>query len=387
MFANLRNIKKRLPFLTAYHFVVLQPIKITVVMAETNLSELTILKSETSSIDQVDFDNLIFGRVFTDHMFVCDFEDGKWQNPKIIPYQAMTIEPSARVFHYGQAVFEGMKAYKDETGKLFLFRPDQNFKRINTSAARLAIPEFPEAYFFKGLEELLKLDKDWIKPGVGNSLYVRPFVIATEPAISASPARTYRFMIICSPAKAYYNEPVRVLIAEKYSRSANGGVGFAKAAGNYAAQFYPTNLAQNKGFQQIIWTDANTHEYLEEAGTMNIFFRLNDTLITAPISDRILDGVTRKSVIRLAEDIGIACEVRPVSVKEIKEAAENGSLKEIFGAGTAAVISPVSAFEHADEVYELEQIENSYAALFKQKLLHIQHNVSEDPYGWRYQVN
>ena len=355
-------------------------------MVETNPNEIVVVKSENSKINTVDFDNLTFGRVFTDHMFVCDFEDGKWQTPKIMPYQPMTIEPSARVFHYGQAVFEGMKAYKDEDGKIFLFRPEQNFHRINKSASRLAIPEFPENYFFNGLETLLKMESDWIKPGLGNSLYIRPFVIATEPAISASPAATYRFMIICSPAKAYYNKPVRVLFAEKFSRSADGGVGFAKAAGNYAAQFYPTGLAQKKGFDQIIWTDASTHKYLEEAGTMNIFFRIGDKLITAPTSDRILDGVTRKSVIQLAEDLGIDCEVRPVSVKEIKEAAADGSLKEIFGAGTAAVISPVSAFEHADDVFEIPQLEASYASLFKKTLTNIQHNLSDDKHGWRHEV-
>jgi branched-chain amino acid aminotransferase len=193
-------------------------------------------------------------------------------------------------------------------------------------------------------------------------------------------------MIICSPAKAYYTGGVRVLFAEQYSRSANGGVGFAKAAGNYAAQFYPTSLAQAKGFQQIIWTDANTHENLEEAGTMNIFFRVNDTLITAPTSDRILDGVTRKSVIQLAKDSDVNVEVRPVSVKEIKEAAKNGSLKEIFGAGTAAVISPISAFEHGGDIFELGVESDSYASLFKEKMLKIQHNLSEDPHGWRYEV-
>ena len=298
----------------------------------------------------------------------------------------MTIDPSARVFHYGQAVFEGMKAYKDEDGKIFLFRPEQNAARINVSSARLAIPEFPKDYFLKGLEELLKLDSEWIKPGLGNSLYIRPFVIATEPAISASPADTYRFMIICSPAKAYYNEPVRVLFAEKYSRSADGGVGFAKAAGNYAAQFYPTSLAQKKGFQQIIWTDASTHQYLEEAGTMNIFFRINDTLITAPNNDRILDGITRKSVIQLADDMDINYEVRRVSVQEIKDAVNDGSLKEIFGTGTAAVISPVSAFEHGGDVFEIPSLENSYATLFKEKLMHIQHNLAEDLHGWRHEV-
>lgn len=348
--------------------------------------EIDIVKSPTSKLNTVDFENLAFGRTFTDHMFYCDYTDGKWQQPKIVPYGPMTFEPSARVFHYGQAVFEGMKAYKDENGQVFLFRPQDNFERINKSSARLAIPEFPKEFFFEGLTTLINLDKDWIKPGKGNSLYIRPFVIATEPAISASQANDYRFMIICSPAKAYYSGGVRVLFAEKYSRSANGGVGFAKAAGNYAAQFYPTSLAQKKGFQQIIWTDAHSHQYLEEAGTMNIFFRINDTLLTAPISDRILDGVTRKSVIQLAKDSDVHVDIRPVSVSEIKEAAKNGSLKEIFGAGTAAVISPISAFEHSGDIFELELKEDSYAAFFKEKMLNIQHNLTEDPHGWRYEI-
>ncbi len=356
-------------------------------MINTTVFEIDIVKISHTKINDVDFDNLDFGRTFTDHMFTCDFVNGKWQRPKIMPYQAMTIDPSARVFHYGQAVFEGMKAYKDDDGKVFLFRPEDNYNRINISAARLAIPEFPKAYFFEGLKTLLKLDNEWIQSGVGNSLYVRPFVIATEEAISAAPSNSYRFMIICSPANAYYKGELRVLIAEKYSRSADGGVGFAKAAGNYAAQFYPTNLAQKKGYQQIIWTDANTHEYLEEAGTMNIFFRINDTLITAPNNDRILDGITRKSVIQLAKDFNIDCEVRRVKVNEIKQASKDGSLKEIFGAGTAAIISPISAFEHGEEVFELPEInDSSYSSLFKQRMLKIQHNLAEDKHGWRFEV-
>ncbi|HUH29605.1 MAG TPA: branched-chain amino acid aminotransferase [Gelidibacter sp.] len=348
--------------------------------------EIDIVKSDTTKIDAVDFDNLIFGRTFTDHMFICDYENDEWQTPKIIPYQPMTMDPSARVFHYGQAVFEGMKAYKDDNGKVWLFRPEDNFNRINKSAARLAMPEFPKDYFMKGLTTLLEMDNAWVKPGKGNSLYIRPFIIATDPAISASPSSNYRFMIICAPAKAYYTGKIRVLIAEEYSRSANGGVGFAKAAGNYAAQFYPTRLAQKKGFQQVIWTDADTHERLEEAGTMNVFFRINDTLITAPLSDRILDGVTRRSIIQLAKDNGIEVQVRPITVSEIKEASKNGSLKEIFGAGTAVVISPISAFEHAEELFELPIIENSYADTLKDKMLNIQHNIAEDKHGWRYQV-
>jgi branched-chain amino acid aminotransferase len=346
---------------------------------------LEITKIETSKINTVDFENLDFGHLFTDYMFECDFKNGEWQTPKVLPYQPLTIDPSARVFHYGQAVFEGMKAYKDDNDKVWLFRPEDNFHRINASAKRMAIPEFPKDYFFEGLTTLLELDNDWIKKGFGNSLYIRPFVIATEPAISASPAQEYKFLIICSPAKAYYSGEVRVLIAEEFSRSANGGIGFAKAAGNYA-QFYPTALANKKGYQQIIWTDADTHTFLEEAGTMNIFFRINDKLVTAPISDRILDGITRKSLIQLAEDNDIEVEIRQITVKEIKEAAKSGELKEVFGSGTAAVINLISAFEHAEEVFELPKQDHSYATLLKQKLMDIQYNCTEDVHGWTYEA-
>ncbi|GAA0726356.1 branched-chain amino acid aminotransferase [Aquimarina litoralis] len=348
--------------------------------------EIEITKVQESKIGQVDFKNLAFGKVFTDHMFICDYVNGEWQTPKIVPYGPLTLDPSARVFHYGQAVFEGMKAYKDDNGDTFLFRPDENFKRINKSAERLAMPEFPEEYFFDGLHTLLRLDNEWIQSGFGNSLYIRPFVIATQPSVSASEADEYRFMIICSPAQSYYSGDVSVLVAEKFSRSANGGFGYAKAAGNYAGQFYPTKLAKEQGYQQIIWTDSNTHEYVEEAGTMNVFFRINDTLLTAPTSDRILDGITRKSLIALAEKQGYNVDVRPIKVSEIVEAFKNGSLKEIFGAGTAAVVSPVKAFGYKGEHYELEKQENSYASYFKKALMDIQYNQAADPFGWRAKV-
>ena len=350
---------------------------------QTNLK---ITKVQQSSIDQIDFDNLAFGSQFTDHMFVCDYTDGHWERPEIIPYGPLQIDPSAKVFHYGQAVFEGMKAFKDEQGQTWLFRPEENFKRINTSAKRLAIPEFPKAYFFEGLETLLQLDTAWIKPGDGNSLYIRPFVIATQSGVSASPSNSYKFVIICAPAQAYYSGDVRVLFAEKYSRAADGGVGFAKAAGNYAAQFYPTHLAQEKGYQQVVWTDASTHEYLEEAGTMNVFFRVGDTLLTAPTNDRILDGVTRKSIIQLAQDAGMEVNIRRVSVAEIVDAAQAGTLKEVFGAGTAAVITPIKGFGYQGRDYELPELDDSYAQRFKKALTNIQCNRSDDPYQWRWAV-
>lgn len=349
--------------------------------------DIQIIPIEQSKIDAVDFNNLSFGSVFTDYMFECDYKDGAWQTPVIKPYGEISMAPAARVFHYGQAVFEGMKAYKDENDDIFLFRPDENFNRINKSSERLAMPAFPEEFFFDGLKKLLNLETNWIKKGKGNSMYIRPFVIATQPAISASPSAEYKFMIILSPAQAYYAGEVRVLIAEEYSRAASGGVGFAKAAGNYASQFYPTSLAHEQGFQQIIWTDANSHQFLEEAGTMNVFFRINDRLLTAPTSDRILDGITRKSLIQLAEDEGIEVEIRRISVAEIKEAARNGSLKEIFGSGTATVVNPILGFSHEGEAFELPKVENDYASFFKEKLVNIQYNLADDPHSWRVKVS
>jgi branched-chain amino acid aminotransferase len=353
---------------------------------DTTLQPIAIEKAKTSKIGKVDFNNLPFGEVFTDHMMVCDYHDGVWENPKIIPYQPLVLEPSARVFHYGQAVFEGMKAYRDDEGGIWLFRPDENYKRINSSSKRLAMPEFPEEYFFEGLKALLKLEKDWIKPGIGNSLYVRPCVIASDPGIIAAPAKKYKFMIICSPAQSYYGGEVRVKIAEKFSRAADGGFGYAKAAGNYAGQFYPTNLAKEEGFQQVVWTDAKTHEYLEEAGTMNIFVRLGDTLVTSPTSDRILDGVTRKSVIDLARDAGIPVEVRAVAVTELLEGMDNGTLKELFGSGTAAVINPIVGFGYKGQRYDLPKVKDSYASRLKKQLIDIQYNRCEDKFGWRFKV-
>ena len=352
-----------------------------------SVKDFIVQKVEKSRISEVDFSNLNFGDIFTDHMLECDFSDGVWGQPKIRPYQPLSLEPSAKVFHYGQAVFEGMKAYKDDEGGVFLFRPDENIARINRSSERLAMPSFPEEYFFEGLKTLLELDDAWIKPGIGNSLYVRPFVFATESAIKATPSTDYKFMIICSPAQAYYGGEVRVKIAEHYSRAADGGFGYSKAAGNYAGQFYPTKLAQDEGFQQVIWTDASTHQYIEEAGTMNVFARIGDTLVTCPLSDRILDGVTRKSVIALAEDQGIPVEVRPIAVAELVEGMENGQLKELFGSGTAAVINPILGFGYKGKKYELPKIDNSYASSLKQRLVDIQYNKAEDKFGWRYRVH
>jgi branched-chain amino acid aminotransferase len=349
-------------------------------------TQIAIEKALTSKISEVNFDNLPFGQITTDHMFVCDYKDGKWQQPKVMPYQNISLDPSARIFHYGQSVFEGLKAYKDTDDQIWLFRPQENQKRINISSKRLAIPEFPEDYFMEGLKTLLQIDSEWIPTTKGSSLYIRPFVFATGNGFHASPADEYKFIIACSPSGSYFSGKVKVLIEEKYARSANGGVGFAKAGGNYAGQFYPTQLAKEKGYQQVIWTDDNTHEYIEEAGAMNVFVRIGDTLLTCPTSDRILDGITRKSILEIANDEGIKVEVRKISVKEIIEASHNGTLKEMFGAGTAAVISPISGFGYREKDYELPEIENSYASRFKKRITDIQYNRTEDKFGWRYLV-
>ncbi|MFV5697911.1 branched-chain amino acid aminotransferase [Flavobacterium sp. ZT3R17] len=355
-------------------------------MSTTQTSKIEIIKAPTSKINEVDFENLSFGSVFTDHLFECDFKNGEWQKPVIKPYAPFLLDPSTRVFHYGQAIFEGMKAYKDDNNDIWLFRPDENYKRFNTSAVRMAMPEVPEEVFMNGLNQLLQLDEAWVKKGKGNSMYIRPFMIATGTGVIANPSDDYKFMIILSPVSAYYSGDVKVLIAEHFSRAANGGIGAAKAAGNYAAQFYPTNLANKEGFQQVIWTDDATHTKLEEAGTMNVFFRINDTLLTAPVSERILDGVTRKTLIDLAKSEGINVDVRPVLVSELVEASKNGTLKEIFGAGTAAVVSPISGFSYQDVYYELPKLENPIALQLKDKLTNIQNKLAEDTFGWTVKV-
>ena len=347
-----------------------------------------IVLSNKSKIGNVDFENLQFGKVFTDHLFVCKYSNNSWSEGEIMPYEDFLISPSARVFHYGQAIFEGMKCYRSDNDSLVLFRPDENFKRFNKSSTRMAIPEIPKKIFFDGLTELLKIDKEWVKKGDGNALYIRPFVFASEPSINASEAIEYTFMIICCPAKSYYgNQKIKVKIEEKYSRAAKGGVGYAKAAGNYAAQFYPTAIAKEEGYQQIIWTDSNNHKSIEEAGTMNLFFKIGDKLITSPTSDSILDGITRKSIIQLAKDLNINVEERIITVDELLEAQDTGSLKEIFGTGTAVVVLPIKTFGYQNNDFNLPDLENPLSLLLKKRLTDIQYDKSSEFEEWKVKIN
>ena len=353
---------------------------------DVSTTQIPVTKTTRSRLPEVDFEHLSFGNIFTDHMFICEFRDGKWQDARVIPYGPLSLEPAAKVFHYGQEIFEGMKAYKDAQGKIWLFRPLENQKRLNKSAARLAMPELPEALFMEGLKTLLEVDRDWIPQKSDSSLYIRPFMIATGTGFHASASDRYTFIIACAPSGAYFSGKVSVRIEETYSRAANGGVGYAKAGGNYAGSFYPMQLAAKEGFQQVIWTDDNTHEFIEEAGAMNIFVRIGDTLVTCPTSDRILDGITRKSIVQLAEAEGIPLEVRKIKVSELIQASEDGSLKELFGAGTAAVVSPISSFGFRGKLYQLPEPDDSYASFIKKRITDIQYNRAEDPFGWRYEV-
>ncbi len=344
-----------------------------------------IQKTSSSRLESFDQENYSFGDHFIDHMIICEYDNGKWGEAKLMPYGPLSFSPANMTFNYGQACFEGMKAYKDKDGQVFLFRPRKNFERINKSAKRLAMPEVPEEVFMKGLKVLMDVDRAWIPYGEGRSLYIRPLIFATEEGLKARVAQKYMFAIVASPAKSYYTAPVSVKISDYYSRSASGGVGFAKAAGNYAAAFYPTQMAIEEGYDQIIWTDDATHEYFEESGTMNVFVRINDTIYTPPTSEKILDGITRDSFIQLAKHKGLDIRVEPVAVKTVLEAQKNGTLKEIWGVGTAVVTSVFKAFGYKDQRFELPVLadEDSYALTLKKALVDIQTNQDEDPFGWR----
>ena len=344
-------------------------------------------KTSRSRIKEVDFTNIPFGKVYSDHMFVADFEGGKWNNFRIQPYAPLQLSPANATLHYGQSVFEGMKAYKNKAGEVLIFRPKANFQRLNKSAERMCIPQLSEELFMTGLTELLKLDKDWVPNLPNTSLYVRPFIFAADDYIGIRPSDTYKFMIFTCPVGSYYSEPVKVKIETKYSRAAAGGTGAAKAAGNYAGSLYPALQAHKKGYHQLIWTDALTHEYIEESGTMNVMFLIGDTLLTSPAGDTILAGITRDSVLTLAREWGYKVEERKVRVKEVIEAIENGSLKEAFGTGTAATIAQIAAIGHEDKDYTLPAVETrEFSNRVFKALDEIKTGEAEDKWNWVYKL-
>ena len=344
-------------------------------------------RTDITKINDVDFNSINFGEIFTDYMCECNFKNGSWDLPVIKPYKSIEIAPSASVFHYGQAVFEGMKAYKDQDNQIWLFRPKDNYERLKKSCIRMNIPVIPEKYFFEGLNNLIYLDQAWMPNIKGSSLYIRPFIFSTSAMLAASPSKEYKFLIICSPGAPYYSKPLSVYIEDKFIRAADGGAGYAKAAGNYGAAFYPTSLAIEKGFDQVVWTDSNTHQKIEEVGTMSIMFRIKNKLVTPKISETILDGVTRKSVIQISKDLGIQIEERDITVSEVISEYVEGNLKEIFGCGTAAVIAPITSFGYKDKTYKLNDINEKYGDKIKTAIVSIQQNLSEDNHGWRYKID
>ena len=330
------------------------------------------IKSKNSKISNVDYDNLGFCKYYTDHMFICDYIEGSWQNFKIQPFQDLSLSPACTTLHYGQTIFEGLKAYRNLEGEILIFRPDKNAERFNKSAERMCMPKIPVDIFIKSIEELLSVDKAWVPEGEKNSLYIRPISFALDPYIGIKPADNYKFMIICGMAGGYYSEAVNVKIETQYTRAVSGGVGFSKTAANYAAALYPAVEAQKDGYHQLIWTDGKSHEFVEESGTMNLFFVINNQLVTPPLGDTVLDGVTRDSIIHLSKLLNIDVDVRKVSVKEVISSLENGSMSEAFGAGTAATIAPIKSIGYNNKIYNLPEIsEKSISNTLLNKLSNI----------------
>jgi branched-chain amino acid aminotransferase len=346
--------------------------------------EINITKTTTSKLQGTDFDNLAFGHILSDHMFVVDYADGDWQTPRIVPYAPLTINPANATLHYGQSIFEGLKAYKNHNGEIIVFRPDANHRRLNESAKRMCIPELPEELFMEGMGQLLDLDREWVPSKPGCSLYIRPFIFATDEFLGIRPSLKYKFMILTSPVGNYYSKPVAVKVETHYSRAIEGGTGFAKAAGNYAGSLYPALQAQKLGYDQLLWTDGKTHQHIEESGTMNVMFVINGTLITAPTNTgTILKGITRDSVLTLAREMGMPMEERFLGVNELQESLENGSLQEAFGTGTAATVAHIQRINVNGNDYMLpEKSSDAFSNRVLKKLDAIKYGLEADTRGW-----
>lgn len=343
-------------------------------------------KTPKSRIDSIDFTNLPFGKYFADHMLVCHFKNGNWQEPEIMPYGVVPLTYGLHALHYGQSAFEGLKAYRTKDGGVSIFRPKANFDRLNRSAERLLMPQVPEAIFMDGLKKLIELDNEWVPNAPDHSLYIRPFLFSSSEFIAARPSDDYTFVIINSPVGPYYPGAVKVKIEDHYTRATGGGIGYTKAAGNYGGAFFPTHKAIEQGFKQVIWTDHREHKYIEESGTMNVMVRINDQMLTPPLSDRILAGITRDSILRLTRDWGMDVVERPIEVAELVAAARNGSLKEMFGMGTAAVVSQINGLGFHEELFDVPTPDDGFAMKIKKGLTDIRTGVAEDKYNWMVKV-
>jgi branched-chain amino acid aminotransferase len=340
-------------------------------------------RTTRSRLPQVDFSNLPFGKVYSDHMFMADYRDGEWKNSRIVPYGHMSISPATPAIHYGQSIFEGMKAYHASGGDALVFRPEDNLKRLNISAERMCMPTVPDELFMESLSMLIDTDRQWIPTTDGSSLYIRPFMFSADEYIGIRPSLDFTFMIILSPVGAYYSTPVKVKIETHYTRAVEGGTGYAKAGGNYGGAIYPAKLAQDQGYHQLIWTDGKEHQYIEESGTMNVMFVIGDTLVTPALSDSILAGITRDSVLTIARSWGMKVEERKISVPELIEALESGKVKEAFGAGTAATIAHIELIGFEGKDYQLPAVEKrEFSNKVYKELEGMKRGNRPDPFGW-----
>jgi len=347
---------------------------------------INISRVERTKLNDFPLENLPFGKYFTDHMLEADCENGEWKNIEIKPYQPLLMSPSLAALHYGQAIFEGIKAYKDQNGEAYIFRPQDNFRRFNVSAERMQMPAVPEEIFIEGMRKLIEIDKNWIPALANHSLYIRPFMFSSDEMIGVRPSENYKFMIILSPTGPYYAAPMRIYVEERYTRAAPGGIGFAKAAGNYGGSMMATAEAKKKGYDQVLWTDAFEHKKVQEIGTMNVFFVIGNKVITPELSDTILAGVTRDSAVTVLKDMQLFVEERSIEIDEIIEAYKNGQLREVFGTGTAATISMIRELKYKDFTMEFNTTNFNVCIELKRRLDAIRDCTAPDTHGWMFKV-
>ena len=351
------------------------------------MNPIPVERTTHSRLSTIDFNNLGFGNHISDHMLVADYKNGKWQDPIVMPFGEIPMTPAILSLHYGQAIFEGMKAFKNKDGELVIFRPQRHYQRLLKSMERMCMPAMSEEFFINSLNAVIKTDEQWVPTSEGSSLYLRPVVFATESRLGVKISDEYKFVVLTSPVGPYFSKPVRVKVEEQYVRAAEGGAGFAKCAGNYGGAFYPTQLAKEQGFDQVLWTDARDHKYIDESGAMNVMFVLNGKLVTPQLTSAILDGITRNSLLLLAGKMGLTVEERKISVAEIKEGFEKGTLAEAFGVGTAAVVSTIATINIGGKDYTLPVADSSSIQLrLKKKLEDIRHGYELDEFGWVYKI-
>jgi len=353
----------------------------------TEALAISITRAERSKLQDINLENIPFGKYFTDHMLEADYENGEWKNVEIKPYQPLLLEPSLAALHYGQAIFEGIKAYKNEEGQAFIFRPVDNLKRFNKSAARMNMPAVPEEIFLEGMRQLIDLDKNWIPAKKEHSLYIRPFMFSSDAMLGVRPSETYKFIIILSPTGPYYASPMKIMVEEQYTRAAPGGVGFSKNAGNYGGSMLAASYAKQQGYDQVLWTDAFEHKWLQEVGMMNVFFVIDNVAVTPSLEEgTILEGVTRASVIQGLGDMGIKVEERRISIDEVVAAYKAGKVKEVFGTGTAAVIAPIRELNYKGFSMEFDTDKYTISTAVKKWLSDIREGRIADKYGWMWKV-